>query len=172
MARNQDRYQGDLLRLMRAVAGINDFSHLERLDDGQEKAAAAGMSVEAMRRMLAPHQALLTEQEKAEECRRVAYDSRLRNQGVRKRLYVLLGEVRQLIGADNPQRRGYRLEKVVRELFALFDRRRHQQGQGLAAYGLCRIQPWGGESGGQWGAHTPILPHRALSVGGLDREQP
>jgi len=39
--RRQDEYQADLLKLMTEVASVDDFSHLERLDGGKEKAAAA-----------------------------------------------------------------------------------------------------------------------------------
>ena len=38
--RNQDLFQPDLLRLMSEVACVRDFSHLERLEDGEIKKTA------------------------------------------------------------------------------------------------------------------------------------
>ena len=38
LARHEDLFQADLLRLMTVVARIDDFAHLLRLDDGKAKA--------------------------------------------------------------------------------------------------------------------------------------
>jgi len=46
LEKRQDEYQADLLRLMTEVARVEDFSHLERLEGGKEKAAAARSSVD------------------------------------------------------------------------------------------------------------------------------
>src|SRR2546426_10399575 len=48
MAKRQDQYQGELIRLMSEVARIEDFSHLERLEGGKEKAAVARRAVIAL----------------------------------------------------------------------------------------------------------------------------
>lgn len=37
LAKHQDTYKNDLLRLMTEVCKINDYSHLERLEDGRQK---------------------------------------------------------------------------------------------------------------------------------------
>lgn len=117
----QDEYQADLLRLMTEVARVDDFSHLERLEDGKEKAAAARASVRALRKLTEAHEALFEEQKRMEERRRKAYEEMLRTTAVRTKLEELTKEYYSLLGSGEPQQRGYRLEKIVRELFELFD---------------------------------------------------
>src|SRR5438552_12562746 len=52
-----DEYQADLLRLMTEVTRVDDFSHLERLDGGKDKAAKARSAVHALRKLTAAHEA-------------------------------------------------------------------------------------------------------------------
>ncbi len=52
MDRNQDIFQPDLLRLMSEVACVRDFSHLERLEDGELKADRAKIAISALREYL------------------------------------------------------------------------------------------------------------------------
>lgn len=121
LARNQDTYQNDLLRLMSEVIKIEDFSHLSRLEDGAEKAKKAKESVNALRTLVKEHFDLLEKQRISEEKRKVAYEKMLRNQGVRDRLKEIEKEYLGLISSTNPQQRGFALERVLRDLFTLFD---------------------------------------------------
>jgi len=117
----QDEYQVDLLKLMTEVARADDFSHLERLDGGKQKAAIARASVRALRKLTEAHEALFDEQRRKEERRRKAHEVMLRTTGVRARLEELTKEYFNLLKPQQPQRRGYQLEKVIRALFELFD---------------------------------------------------
>ena len=117
----QDEYQADLLRLMTEVARVDDFSHLERLEDGKEKAASALASVRALRKLTEAHEALFEEQKRMEERRRKAYEEMLRTTAVRTKLEELTKEYYNLLGSGEPQQRGFRLERIVRVLFELFD---------------------------------------------------
>ncbi len=121
MSKRQDQFQGDLLRLLSAVATMKDFSHLQRLEGGAEKANAARASVEALRTHTAGHDALADEQKEIEDRRRRAHDARLRTTAVRERLESLNQEYMALLTDPNPQQRGYRLEQLLRSLFELFD---------------------------------------------------
>ena len=121
LERRQDEYQADLLRLMTEVARVDDFSHLERLDGGKEKAAAARSAVAALRKLTAAHEALFDEQKRMEERRRKAHEQLLRTTAVRTKLEEIRKEYFSLLGSREPQRRGYRLEKIIRGLFELFD---------------------------------------------------
>src|SRR5690348_14518018 len=49
LARNEKTHQPDLIRLIVEVSQINDFTHLERLDDGKAKAQQARRAVDALR---------------------------------------------------------------------------------------------------------------------------
>ena len=121
LSRNQDKFQADLLRLMTEVARIDDFSHLVRLDDGEEKAGKARESVEALRKLTAAHEALYNDEKEKEERRQAAHEALLKTTAIRESLSELTQEYYQLLGAENPQKRGYRLEKMLRKLFEIFD---------------------------------------------------
>lgn len=121
LARNQDTYQNDLLRLMSEVTKIEDFSHLSRLEDGAEKVNKAKESVEALRILVRNHFDLFEKQRLSEEQRQAAYEKMLHNQGVRDRLREIEKDYLELISGTNPQQRGFALERVLRELFTLFD---------------------------------------------------
>lgn len=117
----QDLFQADLLRLMSEVARFDDFTHLERLDGGKKKADLARRSVSALRKFTTAHEALYGEQKKMEERREKAHAEMMRKSAVKEKLETLTKEYYQLLGSDAPQQRGFRLERIIRELFELFD---------------------------------------------------
>lgn len=119
--RRQSEYQADLLKLMTEVARVDDFSHLERLEGGKEKAALARTSVAALRKLTEAHEAVFRDEKDKEERRRRAHEEMLRKTAVRQKLEELAKEYYQLLGTAEPQQRGYRLEKIIRELFTLYD---------------------------------------------------
>jgi Restriction endonuclease len=121
LAKYQDTYQNDLLKLMNEVGKINDFSHLERIEDGKEKAKIAKKSVEALRIQIKGHQDLVNEQKMQEERRQKAYEKTLKVTGVQEKLDKIKDNFYKLVGSDNPQARGFQLEKIIKELFNLFD---------------------------------------------------
>lgn len=121
LAKYQDTYQNDLLKLMNEVGKINDFSHLERIEDGKEKAKIAKKSVEALRIQIKGHQNLVDEQKLQEERRQKAYEKTLKVTGVQEKLDKIKDDFYKLVGSDNPQARGFQLEKIIKELFNLFD---------------------------------------------------
>jgi hypothetical protein len=121
MAKHEEEYQGDFIRLLSEVSRVDDFSHLERLEGGAEKAANARASVLALRKLTHGHDSLLEEQKKFEERRRQAHERLLRNTAVQKGLEKLSREYMLLLTSGDHQARGYSLEKILRELFELFD---------------------------------------------------
>src|SRR5882724_1438423 len=86
LERRQDEYQADLLRLMTEVGRVDDFSHLERLEGGKQKAATARASVRALRKLTEAHESLFDEQKRMEERRRKTHEAMLRTTAVRTRL--------------------------------------------------------------------------------------
>jgi hypothetical protein len=120
LANRQDLYQAELLRLMTEVARVDSFQHLERLEDGQEKAHRAREAVGALRQFTVAHDALVEEHQRAEQRKAAAHEERLRNAAVSQRLDELQMEYYALLTED-AQRRGYLLEKLLRNLFDLFD---------------------------------------------------
>lgn len=121
LSRNQAEDGSDLLRLMTEVARVDDFSHLLRLEDGDKKARQAQKSVAALRKYVGKPADDEAEQQAIEERRKAAYEAMIKTGGVKDKLSELTQEYYRLLGNDEPQKRGYRLEKVLRELFTLFD---------------------------------------------------
>lgn len=120
LAADQDRYLGDLLELMREVTAFEDFAHLARLEDGTVKVARAREAVADLRKHYEGHAAVVAEREAAAERLRRARETGAQLQGDRQRLDELKAETIALLSADE-QPRGYGLEKLLRELFELFD---------------------------------------------------
>lgn len=121
MARNQDKYRQELINLMVAAASMNDFTHLERLDDGQQKAADAKRAVRSLKNYTLGHEFISTERKQAEE-RRQAHALRMQQaNAVRSKLEELNAEYGRLVVSSDKQARGYMLEKLVKRLFELFD---------------------------------------------------
>jgi hypothetical protein len=121
MAKRESQYQRELVHLMDEVARVDDFSHLERLEGGKEKAEKARASVQALRKLLGAHNSLLSEQKKIEERRRRAHEELMQKTAVRDGLEKLSLEYKSLISDSDHQRRGYKLEKILQNLFELFD---------------------------------------------------
>ena len=119
--RNQDIFQPDLLRLMSEVACVRDFSHLQRLEDGEIKSDRAKSAVSALCKWVDRHEATLLEQERIEERRQKAHETLMTKTAVQKTLEELREEYYKLLASDQPQRRGFRLEGIIRELFEIFD---------------------------------------------------
>ena len=121
LARNQPRYQTTLLNLMVEVSRLEDFSHLARLDDGAVKAKRAKESVAALKLLVTPHADMIEEERAAQKRREQGKQDAARNLGVRQALEGLQQEYFQLLGSNEPQKRGFRLEHIVKTLFELFD---------------------------------------------------
>jgi hypothetical protein len=121
LARNQDKYLDDLLNLIKAVCAINDFSHLRRLEDGDEKARRADSAVKALRKLSQTHIQLFEEKRKADE-RRDEYSDQIEQvRALHNKLDQLNTRYQKLSTSENPQQRGYELEILLNELFDLFD---------------------------------------------------
>ncbi|MHB1663921.1 MAG: hypothetical protein ACYCT7_01480 [bacterium] len=119
--RNQETYQDDLLKLMTEVCKITDFSHLERLDDGKEKARNAKQSVNALKKQMGQHEDIIKENIKINERRQKATVVAKQRQNFQEKLYELNNEYCNLIGSTEAQKRGFKLEKIMKDLFSLFD---------------------------------------------------
>lgn len=120
MARNQGKHQDDLLALMEAVLQMEDFSHLQQLDEGQRKAEMAEAAVDALKLHAGRYAELREEKERAGARR----EARLRRQEERRGVEERLEELAQrffAIMAEAPHSRGYSLEGFLPDLFDVFD---------------------------------------------------
>lgn len=121
LAKNEEVYQRDLLRLMTETCEVTDFSHLRKLDDGEKKASEARLAVDALREQVKGYRDLQEEEKAAEERRQRAHEKMMRVNAVQDELNKLKQEFFTLVSAEDPQQRGFSLEKVLQGLFALFE---------------------------------------------------
>lgn len=121
LAKNEEVYQRDLLRLMAEVCQVTDFSHLRKLEDGEQKAQDAKASVKALREQLKGHRNIEEEQRKSEDRRKEAHERLMQVNAIQKELETLKNKFYSLVSSDNPQQRGFSLEKILKGLFGLFE---------------------------------------------------
>jgi len=120
LARDAARYSNDLRRLMVEVARVDDFRHLRRLDDGDEKLCQAQESVAALRRLLRADAWSGAEDEpEARDGERS--DPSRGPMGVAQTLARLRADFGRLVASDDGRFRGRRLERLTKGLFAAFD---------------------------------------------------
>jgi hypothetical protein len=121
LTKNQEKHVGDLTRLCHEVCGIPTFGHLEQLDGGVEKAKRARAAVAQLKRMVEPHDELKKEQDDLRDRQKRAAEKLRANAAVRQKLEDIKGRYMRLVVSANPQSRGFELEKVMYDLFELFD---------------------------------------------------
>jgi hypothetical protein len=121
LVKREDEFQADLLRLTTEVTHIDDLSHLAQLDDGAAKVTKAKTAVAALKKLTTAHEFLHEEQRKVEERRNAAFQKLMKTTLVQKKLAELTKSYYGLLGSDDSQARGYALEKLLKELFTLFD---------------------------------------------------
>ena len=120
LAARQSEHLLDTLRLMAEVARFEDFSHLEVLDDGREKAKLARAAVAALKKHVAGQLDLVEEQQEIKQRREEARQKRLNNVATQERLDELRADYVDLVAMPE-QKRGYALEGLMNGLFDAFD---------------------------------------------------
>jgi restriction endonuclease Mrr len=121
LSKNEEIYQNDLLKLMTETIKIDNFNHLKMLEDGDEKVKKAKLSVDALKSFVIKYSEVIEDQKGAEEKRKKAYEESLKNKGIREKLEEIKNTYFNLVVENNFQKRGFLLEKVVKDLFELFD---------------------------------------------------
>jgi hypothetical protein len=121
LVRKEDKHQRQLLQLMIDVVKMTDFSHLERLDDGRNKATRAREDVNVLRAQIGALERAFDDVRESERRRDEARKNQMATTAVREKLEELRDKYCVLISSADLQARGYRLEEILRELFELFD---------------------------------------------------
>lgn len=120
LASNQHRHVDKLINLALSTADITDPHWLKRVDDGQHKYADAVRALTALRQLVEPLRKQRTETEEADRRRREE-DARA---ALQRAMREKLSDMRNLlydITSKPAQERGYALEKLLNQLFILFD---------------------------------------------------
>ena len=121
MAKRQDIYQTDLLRLIQETGNFRDFSHLEFWDDSKIKIEKATVAVNKLRDQTKSYFDTIEELKRAELSRK-DNQSRIKNSiDYRNKLDALKSDFYVVASNENHQQRGIQLEKFLNELFVFFD---------------------------------------------------
>ena len=111
----------DLTKICYELCKLTDFSHLKPLDDGPQKVEKARNAVNQLKQLVEPHQEIKKEQDDIKQRQELAAKKLRENAAVRQKLETIKTRYMALVGSDNAQSRGFELERVMYELFELFD---------------------------------------------------
>ncbi|MGZ9861614.1 hypothetical protein ACXYSW_25190, partial [Escherichia coli] len=121
LMKDQERNLGDIRRLLYEVTQMTSFRHLEQIEDGKRKAERAKASVYDLKRIIEDHDAQL-KKEAAISKKRIENMEKIKSS---QALLTRLDEIKQiyskLVISKNHHRRGFELEKILYNIFELFD---------------------------------------------------
>jgi restriction endonuclease Mrr len=119
---DHEKYLGDLTRLCYEITtNIKDFSHLEQLDGGEQKARKARKAVVQLRLLVEPHQEKKKEEEDFAKRQKEQEEKLKANRAVREKLAELNSRFLSIATKASPQTKGFELERLMYDLFELFD---------------------------------------------------
>lgn len=121
LCKDQDRHLGELTRLCYELTSIRTFAHLEQLEGGAEKSARAQAATKQLTDLLTPHEELKRQADTVIERQRQFSEKLKANAAVRQKLREISQRFSQLVSSTDPAGRGYDLEKIMYDLFELFD---------------------------------------------------
>lgn len=121
LCENQDKNLGDIRRLLSEVIKMDNFRHLEQLEDGKRKADRARVAVNDLKRIIEDHDQKQKEEEEIKRKRKENMEKIRASQAVLSRLDTIKNEYFKLVSSKNQQSRGFELEKVLFDIFELFD---------------------------------------------------
>jgi hypothetical protein len=120
LAAEQHRHFDDLLNLLLATAEITDPSHLKRVEDGDQKYAAAVEAIATLNKHVEPYRRLRNDEQEAARRREAERIQAEMQRGINDKLEELKASFYEIVRLP-PQPRGYALEKFLNGLFALYD---------------------------------------------------
>lgn len=118
---NPGAHLGDLTKICYELCKLSDFSHLKPLDDGPQKVEKARSAVNQLKQLVEPHQDIKREQDDIKRRQELAATKLRENAAVRQKLEAIKVRYMSLVSSDSAQSRGFELERVMYELFELFD---------------------------------------------------
>lgn len=121
MSARPDMYKDDLFSLFEQVVNFNDFSHLKRWDDPEIKIKRAKDAVEALRGHAKGYFEVAEEKKKTDERKKVVQEKVKNTTALKTKLDELNHKFMEIATSSDAQKRGYGLEKLLNELFTLFD---------------------------------------------------
>ena len=110
-----------LLNLAQNICQFNSFEHLKHLDNGDEKVLKAINAVMHLKGFILPYQDDLKNKEDREKRIKEAEKKRNNLKNYQTELEHLKLEFYELVASQNSQQRGFKLEKLMNQLFILND---------------------------------------------------
>lgn len=120
LAIDQHKYFEDLLNLLIETSDLGDPIRLKKHEDGARKYAEAVDALAALRAQVVPYKQLRSEAEAAAQRR----ESERKRNVAQQAFSAKLEDLKQrfyAMHAEPPQQRGYSLERLLKDLFELFD---------------------------------------------------
>ena len=121
LVKNGDKTHNALMQLIFYVSDFSDFSHLEILDGGREKAKIAKEAVKALRVQVQGHQSIQKEIEEAKQRREKMQARQNMLNRTKQILLELKTEFYSWTVSSDRQASGFALEKILYRLFELSD---------------------------------------------------
>ena len=103
------------------VGKMDNFRHLEQLDDGSAKAERARRAVQDLRHIISAHDTVVNEEQHIEVRRKGAAEKLQKSKAVLEKLEDIRSRYMNLVTSTSPQQRGFELEKILYDMFDLFD---------------------------------------------------
>ncbi len=116
-----DKHLGDLTKLCYEVCRFSDFSHLQQADDAAKKIGRARDAVQRLKQLVEPHQEVKKEQDEIRLRQEQAAAKLRQNTAVRRKLEEVRTRYTALVVSNDAHARGFELEKVMYDVFELFD---------------------------------------------------
>ena len=118
LRRNENEYADILLELMITISNMTDFSHLNKLDDSKTKIRQAIEAVNQLKNLVKSYE----EKDSLRKYNRKKMQENIDKLcGTRERLSELKDDYSSILSSCGCQEKGYRLERLMKELFLLFD---------------------------------------------------
>ncbi|MEB9907530.1 hypothetical protein P4K91_19440 [Bacillus anthracis] len=121
LMKNQERNLGDIRRILYEVTQMTSFRHLEQIEDGKRKAERAKASVYDLKRIIEDHDAQLKKEAVIRKKRIENMEKIKSSQALLTRLDEIKQMYSNLVISKDHHRRGFELEKVLYNIFELFD---------------------------------------------------
>lgn len=121
MVARQELFQNDLLRLIQEVGNFSDFSHLTYFDKDGSLTKRAKECVAKLRNQTKGYFDAIEELKKAEERRTANIEKVKSTMHFSQKLEDLKAKFFEIAINNNKQERGFQLEKLLNELFVLFE---------------------------------------------------
>ena len=120
MFKHQNRHGSQLLELALSTADILDPRWLKNLEDGQDKYRTAVGALRSLRLQTDPYQKARSQEEEAQRRRAETTARNEQNQATKRELNRLQLQFLE-VHSRAPQQRGFALEKLLIDLFRVFD---------------------------------------------------